>query len=348
MADIALKLPSTTATPASGGPVSDVRGIGADASAEESTVAFAALLKDNLNAAPADAEATLLADIKADEPEDDKDPLAVAGDATALPGATDMIATALIPPPTALPIAEQLAARAAPKADEEGQDLVELDLDLDLDRGARTGSERTAPALQAAAIAGRTGTPETADGKKMPDSSLPESTPLTDLLPDAGQQAAQTIQHTDFRAHLTAAQRPATELAVATPITHPGWADDVGHQVTWLADQGSSSAELVLTPPHLGRIEISLQIGPDQSSAQFVSASPQVREALEQAMPRLREMLAGGGISLGEANVSSDHPSGERGHGGSRDSRGRDGSAAVEGVLATPARRGAGLVDLFA
>ena len=69
--------------------------------------------------------------------------------------------------------------------------------------------------------------------------------------------------------HLTAAQRPTTELAVATPITHPGWADDVGHQVTWLADQGSSSAELVLTPPHLGRIEISLQIGPDQSSAQF-------------------------------------------------------------------------------
>ena len=344
MADIALKLPSTTATPASGGPVSDVRGIGADASAEGSTVAFAALLKDNLNAAPADAEATLLADIKADEPEDDKDPLAVAGDTAAQPAATDLIAAALMPPPTALPVAEQLAARAAPKADEEGQDLVELDLD----RGARAGSEKSAPALQAAAIAGRTGTPEAADGKKMPDSSLPESTPLTDLLPDAGQQAAQTIQHTDFRAHLTAAQRPATELAVATPITHPGWADDVGHQVTWLADQGSSSAELVLTPPHLGRIEISLQIGPDQSSAQFVSASPQVREALEQAMPRLREMLAGGGISLGEANVSSDHPSGERGHGNGRDGRGRDGSAAVEGVTAAPARRGAGLVDLFA
>ncbi|HEY9194417.1 MAG TPA: flagellar hook-length control protein FliK, partial [Methyloversatilis sp.] len=275
----------------------------------------------------------------ADEPEEGKDPLDVASDASVLPAATDLIAATLVPPPTALPVAEQLVARTPSRTSEEGQYLVELDLD----RGAPAGGEKNAPALQAAAIAGQTGTAETVDGKKMPESS-----PLTDLLPDAGQQAAQTIQHTDFRAHLTAAQRPATELAVATPITHPGWADDVGHQVTWLADQGSSSAELVLTPPHLGRIEISLQIGPDQSSAQFVSASPQVREALEQAMPRLREMLASGGISLGEANVSSDHPSGERGHGNGRDGRGRDGSAAVEGLLATPARRGVGLVDLFA
>lgn len=339
MADIALKLPSTTAAPASGGPVSEVRGIGADAPAEDTTVAFAALLQDNLNAAPADADTKLLADVKADEREDGKDPLDVAGDATALPVATDLIAATLVPPPAALPVAEQLAARTAPKPDEDGQ----YPVDLQLDRTARGGNGKPEAALPTAVIAARTGTPEAADGKRMP-----ETTQLTDLLPDAGQQAAQTIQHTDFRAHLTAAQRPTTELAVATPITHPGWADDVGHQVTWLADQGSSSAELVLTPPHLGRIEISLQIGPDQSSAQFVSASPQVREALEQAMPRLREMLAGGGISLGEANVSSDHPSGERGHGNGRDGRGRDGSAAVEGVIAAPARRGAGLVDLFA
>ncbi|HEY9192389.1 MAG TPA: hypothetical protein VIO81_05910, partial [Methyloversatilis sp.] len=85
MADIALKLASTTAAPASGGPVSEVRGIGADASTEEATVAFAALLKDNLNAAPADADTALLADIKADEPEDGKDPLDVASDASVLP-----------------------------------------------------------------------------------------------------------------------------------------------------------------------------------------------------------------------------------------------------------------------
>ena len=104
----------------------------------------------------------------------------------------------------------------------------------------------------------------------------------------------------------------------------------------------------MLTPPHLGRIEISIQIGADLSTAQFVSASPQVREALEQAMPRLREMLAESGISLGQANVSSDQPSGERGQDGERHGRGRDASGETDGVIVPPVRRGVGLVDLFA
>jgi len=44
---------------------------------------------------------------------------------------------------------------------------------------------------------------------------------------------------------------------------------------------------------------ISLSMSGDQANAVFISASPEVREALENAMPRLREILADAGVTLG-------------------------------------------------
>jgi flagellar hook-length control protein FliK len=65
-------------------------------------------------------------------------------------------------------------------------------------------------------------------------------------------------------------------------------------------------AELHLNPPELGPLQITLTLSNDQASAQFVSQHAAVREAIETAMPRLREMLAEGGITLGNANVSAE------------------------------------------
>ena len=84
------------------------------------------------------------------------------------------------------------------------------------------------------------------------------------------------------------------------------WKNDVANNVAWMANQGHSRAELVLTPPELGRIGISLSISGDQATATFVSANPAVREALENAMPRLREILADAGVTLGQTQVGTD------------------------------------------
>lgn len=65
-------------------------------------------------------------------------------------------------------------------------------------------------------------------------------------------------------------------------------------------------------------------------------------------MPRLREMLAEGGISLGDTNVSGEQRSGDQGQGGQRGERGRDGNGDGDLLIAPAARRGSGLVDLFA
>lgn len=338
MSDITLNLPPSATPLASGSPVGEVRGVGAEASTEDAGTAFAALLQDTIKELPGDPQTALLASLMADEAagtETETEPESLAADS--LQVASDLLASSLLLP---------VALRIVPPSDErplqnDGDDAA-LELNAFGDAPGRK-RESTESGLSAAAIAAQADTADEREGKNLPESAL-----IADIRNETSNPQAAQIHHADFRAHLTAAQRPATEMTVATPISNPGWADDVGHQISWLAGQGTSNAELVLTPPHLGRIEISIQIGADLSTAQFVSASPQVREALEQAMPRLREMLAESGISLGQANVSSDQPSGERSQGGERSGRGRDAAGETDGVIAPLVSRGVGIVDLFA
>ncbi|MFQ1744075.1 flagellar hook-length control protein FliK [Aeromonas veronii] len=70
-----------------------------------------------------------------------------------------------------------------------------------------------------------------------------------------------------------------------------------------LADK-LQQAELQLDPIGLGKMKIKIQIdASSQASVHFVVQHGQTREMLEQAMPRLREMLAGQGIQLGQTQV---------------------------------------------
>lgn len=145
------------------------------------------------------------------------------------------------------------------------------------------------------------------------------------------------------------------ELPVSTPAGQPGWADEVGSRVTLLVGHAESKAELVLTPPHLGRIEVSLKVDGDGTTAQFVAATPAARDALEQAMPRLREVLQQAGIALGQANVSTSgeqqarQDSGQRRSGGTRTGEigGIEAASAGSGAAAW-LRRSEGMVDTFA
>lgn len=331
-----LNLPTSSTPLATSGPVGEIRGIAGELSGEDAA-AFANLLKDNLQASGQGRELppALLADLMADAIKPDEDAQELITTETPQTGA-DMLAAGLLMTPV-LQLADALKAAAS----SESEATTALS-DLTGGNGGKPAKGDAAPL--AAGIAAQAGSEAEVDGKTLPDFDL-----AADVLPDAFADnttgTMQQAQHADFRAHMAAAQQPKTEMTVATPVSQPGWADDVGHQISWLADQGMSKAELVLTPPHLGRIEITLEIGSDLSTAQFVSASPMVREALEQAMPRLREMLAEGGISLGEANVSSDQPSREGQGGEQRGQRGRDSG---EVAVSQTARRGTGLVDLFA
>ena len=174
----------------------------------------------------------------------------------------------------------------------------------------------------------------------------------------ANQQTAQGV-HTHGAMHLlrhAPATQPATpQLPVHTPAGQQAWAEDVGNQVRWMLGRAESKAELVLTPPNLGKLEVSINLNGDQTTAQFIASSQAARDALERAMPQLREVLQQAGIMLGDANVSTS----QQGAGGEgQEGRGRNGGrgeAAIAGDAAGTGsstgvwlRQQQGMVDTFA
>src|SRR5690606_16754205 len=89
----------------------------------------------------------------------------------------------------------------------------------------------------------------------------------------------------------------------------PQWNDEFAQKIVWLTHQQHQVAELRLNPANLGPVEIMLSLTGDngtQASAQFVSPHLTVREAIEAALPRLREMMAESGIQLGDVMVGAE------------------------------------------
>ncbi|HNH13704.1 MAG TPA: flagellar hook-length control protein FliK [Rhodocyclaceae bacterium] len=221
-------------------------------------------------------------------------------------------------------------------------DTVEPDALAWMEAQSRTPSdvfEKQRGAGEAAAfLDAETGNPVAADSAALPVSS----------------GAPPGMQHlTHVPQQLRESADPARErMIVSTPVTSPGWAEDLGNKVSMLIGKELSSAELVLTPPSLGRVEVQLTVAGDQTSAVFVAATPAARDALEQALPKLRDFLADAGINLSQATVGGESSRGSgrqdgppQRHSGGADVAvsGADG-AAVAAVL----RRVDGMVDTFA
>ena len=146
-------------------------------------------------------------------------------------------------------------------------------------------------------------------------------------------------------------------LPVAPRVGSVEWGGAVGEKVLWMANQNHQVAELHLNPPNLGPLEVRLTISNDQASALFVSHHSAVREAIETALPRLREMLADNGIMLGNASVGSESLSQQQqafdqaasGREGGRGVRGADsGVDRVVGNAGPVGLRRNGMVDVFA
>ena len=98
----------------------------------------------------------------------------------------------------------------------------------------------------------------------------------------------------------------AEKVHVDAPVGHAKWGGELAQKVVWMASQQTQVAEIHLNPAHLGPVEVMLSISQDQATAQFVSSHPAVRDAIQDALPRLREMLAESGIQLGDVMVGSD------------------------------------------
>ena len=122
--------------------------------------------------------------------------------------------------------------------------------------------------------------------------------------PSEGSQPLQHAQSSDGKpaAEVSARREPQSlpHLKLATPEAPA----QLHQKVNLMLADKLQQAEIQLDPLGLGKMKIQIQMdASSQANVHFVVQHGQTREMLEQAMPRLRDMLAGQGIQLGQTVV---------------------------------------------
>jgi len=115
--------------------------------------------------------------------------------------------------------------------------------------------------------------------------------------------------HALMTAHTAAGDVDVTpDATLRNPVGTHAWKDELGTQLTWMAMNGREAASLRLSPEHLGPLEIRISMREGEASVYFGASNPDTRSALEQSLPRLRELFASNGLVLADAGVSRDAP----------------------------------------
>ena len=94
------------------------------------------------------------------------------------------------------------------------------------------------------------------------------------------------------------------QAEIVETFARPAWSQGMGKQILWMVNQNIKSAEIRLNPAHLGPIEMLIDMSEDQVNVSLSSRHAIVREAMEQALPKLREMLDDNGFNLAETDIS--------------------------------------------
>ena len=136
---------------------------------------------------------------------------------------------------------------------------------------------------------------------------------------------------TSVNSPINAMTPPLAEITEA--FGRSAWPQAMGKQVLSMINQNIGSAEIRLNPAHLGPIEILIDMTEDQVNVSLTSRHAVVREAMEQALPKLREMLDENGFNLADADVSKHSFAEQREHNTKHDDNARDRGATTPDLL---------------
>ena len=88
------------------------------------------------------------------------------------------------------------------------------------------------------------------------------------------------------------------------PLTLQGSAEQnakqLAQQAQVVVNQNLQEADILLNPSELGGLKIRIRMEQGEVQVQFIALHPQAKELIEQAMPRLREMLNQQGMNLNQ------------------------------------------------
>jgi len=166
-------------------------------------------------------------------------------------------------------------------------------------------------------------------------------------------------ENSQLRAEASKTQQQFEGFDKAVNIHKSEGQQQLNEKIRWMVNARNTMAEIRLDPPELGSMQVRVNVAGDAASVSFVVQSQQAKDALAEAMPKLRDMLSEQGIELGDAEVrkdnSSNNENGQQLAGEANQGRGErgenDGLDEMEGtrVIEQPVTRAAkGGIDFYA
>lgn len=93
--------------------------------------------------------------------------------------------------------------------------------------------------------------------------------------------------------------------AITVSPENAQWNSQVGDRINWMVNNNMQRVEIRLDPPELGNLDIRLNMAKDNQASILVHVTnATAKEAIESAIPRLREMFEQQGLDLTDVDVS--------------------------------------------
>lgn len=175
---------------------------------------------------------------------------------------------------------------------------------LNLDDEPQLLNEFVKPRTQTEVKSGESKPIISMDAKSASASSIISAASNLQQVPGLTSAASTNLNAASFTDPALAATPSLVKSSIPMPVQSPNWSQGVSERVAWMVQGNFQNAEIKLNPAHLGPLEIKMSVNDDKASISFISAHAPVREALDQAMPRLREMFEQQGLELGDVDVS--------------------------------------------
>ncbi|RKZ94421.1 MAG: hypothetical protein DRQ40_01360 [Gammaproteobacteria bacterium] len=139
---------------------------------------------------------------------------------------------------------------------------------------------------------------------------------LTELVKTMVQQTSQQADRTSNAITNAFVNMPATagvtesiarsevpSLDIQPAVQSKAWNRVLSGRVIWMVREGIQQATLKLNPANLGPIEVKLAMHDEKVHVTFVAQHAATRDALEQALPRLRDSFIENGLEFADADV---------------------------------------------
>lgn len=134
----------------------------------------------------------------------------------------------------------------------------------------------------------------------MADVAVNHTVPLTEARPQAVIDTGSAVVSQTYNS-----QPGNNEVRLSIDIQQKDYDFQLARSMVWLLDKGQQQARLTLNPPELGTVNVQLELQANSEvRLNLLTHSVVAKEALDAAMPRLRELMLEQGMNLVQAEVS--------------------------------------------